>query len=141
MFQTVSSFKLKVENCDQLELVALPRSQVPLRFIGKERENKTRGAGHSELMPGDCVSPTTPRAPRPTKEQRKMTSQLVANKTDAVIAYVFLFVRQVVKYDVHGHYHCHHDSDDVEQGLPCCSFSKDEDCRLCRLGFVWSRSH
>ncbi|KAJ7383004.1 hypothetical protein OS493_031174 [Desmophyllum pertusum] len=43
---------------------------------------------------------------------------------------------QVVKYDVHGHYHCHHDSDDVEQGLPCCSFSKDEDCRLCRLATV-----
>jgi len=43
---------------------------------------------------------------------------------------------QVVKYDVHGHYHCHHDSDELQKDLPCCSFSKDEDCRLCRLATV-----
>jgi len=43
---------------------------------------------------------------------------------------------QVVKYDVHGHYHCHHDSDELQKDLPCCSFSKDDDCRLCRLATV-----
>jgi len=43
---------------------------------------------------------------------------------------------QVVKYDVHGHYHCHHDSDELEPSLPCCSFSREEDCRLCRLATV-----
>lgn len=43
---------------------------------------------------------------------------------------------QVVKYDVHGHYHCHHDSDDLDPSLPCCSFSREDDCRLCRFATV-----
>ena len=45
---------------------------------------------------------------------------------------LLLLLRQVVKYDVHGHYHCHHDSDDVDPSLPCCTFSTEENCRLCR---------
>lgn len=43
---------------------------------------------------------------------------------------------QVVKYDVHGHYHCHHDSDDLDPKLPCCTFSLEDDCRLCRFATV-----
>ncbi|CAH3172383.1 unnamed protein product, partial [Porites evermanni] len=42
----------------------------------------------------------------------------------------------VVKYDVHGHYHCHHDSDEVNPSLPCCTFSTEENCRLCRFATV-----
>ncbi|KAK3747577.1 hypothetical protein QZH41_015804 [Actinostola sp. cb2023] len=38
---------------------------------------------------------------------------------------------QVVKYDVHGHYHSHHDSDELSE-RPCCTLYKDENCRLCR---------
>ena len=45
---------------------------------------------------------------------------------------LLLLLRQVVKYDVHGHYHCHHDSDEVDPSLPCCTFSTEENCRLCR---------
>lgn len=43
---------------------------------------------------------------------------------------------QVVKYDVHGHYHCHYDSDEVDRKLPCCTFSREDDCRLCRFATV-----
>lgn len=43
---------------------------------------------------------------------------------------------QVVKYDVHGHYHCHHDSDDLNPKLQCCSYANEDDCRLCRLATV-----
>ncbi|EDO48198.1 predicted protein, partial [Nematostella vectensis] len=39
---------------------------------------------------------------------------------------------QVVKYKEHGHYHAHHDSDELNATLPCCSFHKEENCRLCR---------
>jgi len=43
---------------------------------------------------------------------------------------------QVVKYDVHGHYHCHYDSDELDRKLPCCTFSREDDCRLCRFATV-----
>ncbi|CAH3159466.1 unnamed protein product [Porites evermanni] len=39
---------------------------------------------------------------------------------------------QVVHYDPEGHYHCHHDSQDVDPRIPCCVFRDRRRCRLCR---------
>lgn len=39
---------------------------------------------------------------------------------------------QVVHYHPEGHYHCHHDSQDVEPDVPCCVFRDRRHCRLCR---------
>ncbi|XP_031556319.1 transmembrane prolyl 4-hydroxylase-like [Actinia tenebrosa] len=38
---------------------------------------------------------------------------------------------QVEHYQQHGHYHCHHDSEVINTGLPCCTYGASE-CRLCR---------
>lgn len=42
------------------------------------------------------------------------------------------FNTQVVHYDPEGHYHCHHDSQDVDPRIPCCVFRDRRRCRLCR---------
>ncbi|KAL9950839.1 hypothetical protein ACROYT_G043404 [Oculina patagonica] len=39
---------------------------------------------------------------------------------------------QVVHYHPEGHYHCHHDSQDVDPRVPCCAFRDRRHCRLCR---------
>lgn len=39
---------------------------------------------------------------------------------------------QVVHYHPEGHYHCHHDSQDVDPKVPCCVFRDRRHCRLCR---------
>ncbi|PFX19856.1 Transmembrane prolyl 4-hydroxylase [Stylophora pistillata] len=39
---------------------------------------------------------------------------------------------QVVHYHPEGHYHCHHDSQDIEPNVPCCAFRDRRHCRLCR---------
>ncbi|XP_031556323.1 transmembrane prolyl 4-hydroxylase-like [Actinia tenebrosa] len=39
---------------------------------------------------------------------------------------------QVVNYGPEGHYHCHHDSQDIEIGVPCCYEHDKRHCRLCR---------
>ncbi|XP_065069358.1 transmembrane prolyl 4-hydroxylase-like [Rhopilema esculentum] len=40
---------------------------------------------------------------------------------------------QIVSYNGEGHFHCHHDSDEVDE-RPCCTYQnqKDGKCRLCR---------
>eukprot|EP00794_Sanderia_malayensis_P007655 gene7655-8495_t len=40
---------------------------------------------------------------------------------------------QIVQYNGEGHYHCHHDSDEVDD-RPCCTFESQKlgKCRLCR---------
>ncbi|KAK3737076.1 hypothetical protein QZH41_013878 [Actinostola sp. cb2023] len=40
---------------------------------------------------------------------------------------------QVVQYGPEGHYHCHHDSQDIEDGVPCCYERDKRHCRLCRF--------
>ncbi|XP_020891870.1 transmembrane prolyl 4-hydroxylase [Exaiptasia diaphana] len=39
---------------------------------------------------------------------------------------------QVVQYDPEGHYHCHHDSQPIEEEVPCCYERDKRHCRLCR---------
>ena len=39
---------------------------------------------------------------------------------------------QVVHYLPEGHYHCHHDSQDVDPRVPCCGYRDKRNCRLCR---------
>lgn len=39
---------------------------------------------------------------------------------------------QVVHYYPEGHYHCHHDSQEVDPMVPCCAFRDRRHCRLCR---------
>ncbi|KAJ7383009.1 hypothetical protein OS493_031179 [Desmophyllum pertusum] len=39
---------------------------------------------------------------------------------------------QVVHYHPEGHYHCHHDSQDIAPKVPCCVFRDRRHCRLCR---------
>lgn len=88
-----SNLKLKTVTNLNLLLCLVPRRHC----VSSVKSGKIRRVGHSELMVGDCVSPTTPRAPRPTKEQRKMTSQLklVANKSrrSHCIRFFCFFVR------------------------------------------------
>ena len=42
------------------------------------------------------------------------------------------FYFQAVHYHPEGHYHCHHDSQDVDPRVPCCVFRDRRHCRLCR---------
>ena len=40
---------------------------------------------------------------------------------------------QVVHYEQGGHYHCHHDSDDLDPSMPCCTYGSEHmNCRVCR---------
>ncbi|XP_048587880.1 transmembrane prolyl 4-hydroxylase-like [Nematostella vectensis] len=39
---------------------------------------------------------------------------------------------QVVRYEEHGHYHCHHDSEVINKNITCCTYGA-KDCRLCRF--------
>lgn len=39
---------------------------------------------------------------------------------------------QVVHYHPEGHYHCHHDSQEIDPKVPCCVFHDKRHCRLCR---------
>ena len=49
----------------------------------------------------------------------------------------YLSVFQVIKYEVGGHYHAHHDSEDTEYA-PCCHLTQDSDelCRPCRCDII-----
>ena len=44
-----------------------------------------------------------------------------------------LYNYQVVHYEEGGHYYCHHDSDEIDPTIPCCTHENmDHACRQCR---------
>lgn len=45
--------------------------------------------------------------------------------------FTFCLMPKVVRYKEGGHYHCHHDSEEVAHDKPCCLYGS-KDCRLCR---------
>ena len=43
------------------------------------------------------------------------------------------FFLQVVNYGVSGHYNAHHDTSRLNPQVPCCTRSRTQACRICRL--------
>ncbi|EDO48199.1 predicted protein, partial [Nematostella vectensis] len=46
---------------------------------------------------------------------------------------------QVVRYEEHGHYHCHHDSEVINKNITCCTYGA-KDCRLYVYDIVFTTS-